>query len=257
MELHKYLSQHREECPSWLVNFNEKDGFNHQAFFSSRVVYYPGYGSDGQAVKLFGASHSAHCFVYADSSNPKDRVLGDLDTPTRGYASRFLGYHCLARVDLTPDQIAPRGWTQHAKPSASDFAKPQIQPFGFLEVLERNAELTYEHGAQRLAILFLGADGHATYDALFCQRDNRLAPYAVLLQDHGFGGNYSNFGAKGKMEQIAQATQVLPEWLIVGPHTETWPGYQRVDGVESDRGGMHQDQRSLYRALSNSSYPCA
>lgn len=246
MKLHEYLSQHREPCPSWLVNFNEKDSFDHQAFFSSRVVYYPGYGSDGQAVKLFGSSHSAHCFVYADNWTPKERVLDDLDTPKRGYPSRFLGYHCHARVDITPDQIAPVGWKQHAKPPASNFAKPHIQPFGFLEVLERNAELTDEHGAQRLAILFLGADGHATYDALFCQRNNRPAPYAVLLQDHGFGGNYSNFGASGVMEQIAQTAKVLPEWLIVGQHTQAWPGYQLVAGVESDRGGMHQDQRSLY-----------
>lgn len=211
MKLHEYLSQHREPCPSWLVNFNEKDDFDHQSFFRSRVVDYPGYGSDGQAVKLFGSSHSAHCFVYADSLKHKEQVLADLENPEKNYNGSFSGYHRLARVDLTPDQIAPVGWTQHAKSPASDFAKPQIQPFGFLEVLERNAELTDEYGAQRLAILFLGADGHATYDALFCQRNNRPAPYAVLLQDHGFGGNYSNFGAGGVMEQIAQATKVLPE----------------------------------------------
>lgn len=83
MKLHGYLSQHREPCPSWLVNFNGKDGFDHQAFFNSRVVYYPGYGSDGQAVKLFGSSHSAHCFVYADSRNRKEQVLADLDNPDR------------------------------------------------------------------------------------------------------------------------------------------------------------------------------
>lgn len=249
MKLQEYLSQHSEPCPSWLVNFNEKDGFDHQAFFSSRMVYYPGYGSDGQVVKLFGSSHSAHCFVYADSLTPKEQVLADLDNPEKNYNGSFRGYHRLTRVDLISDQIAPVGWMQHAKPPVSVFAKPQIQPFGFLEVLERNAELTDEYGAQRLAILFLGADGHATYDALFCQRNNRPAPYAVLLQDHGFGGNYSNFGANGVMEQIAQATQVLPKWLIVGPHTQAWRGYAQVDGVEPDLGGMHGNKRSLYRPL--------
>ena len=116
-------------------------------------------------------------------------------------------------------------------------------------MLERNAELTDEYGAQRLAILFLGADGHATYDALFCQRYNRLAPYAVLLQDHGFGGQYSNFGAGGVMEKIAQATKVLPEWLIVGPHTQAWLGYEQVDDVDPDMGGMHGNKRSLYRQI--------
>ena len=247
MKLHDYLSQHREPCPSWLVNFNEKDGFDHQAFFSSRVVYYPGYGSDGQAVKLFGSSHSAHCYVYADSLKPKSQVLADLESPEKSYNGSFRGYHTLARVDLTPDQITPVGWTQHAKLSTSNFAKPQIQPFGFLEVLERNAELTDEYGAKRLAILFLGADGHATYDALFCQRNNRPAPYAVLMQDYGFGGNYSNFGAGGMMDQIARTTKVLPECLIVGLHTKAWLGYQQVDGVAPELGGMHRNKRSLYR----------
>lgn len=247
MKIHEYLLQHREPCPQWLINFNEKDGFDHKEFFSSRVVFYPGYGSDGQAVKLFSASHSAHCFVYVDSLTPREQVVRDLDVPQRGYSSRFLGYRCLARVDVTPEQLAPIGWTQHAKAPADHFAKPHIKPFGFIEILERNAELTDEHGAQRLAILFLGADGHATYDALFCQRNNRPAPYAVLLQDHGFGGNYSNFGADGLMEQIARATQVLPEWLIVGTQTKAWLGYHAMEGVESDRGGWHKDQRSLYR----------
>ena len=176
-------------------------------------------------------------------------MLADLDNPEKNYHGSFRGYHRLTRVDLTLDQIASVGWTQHAKPPMSDFAKPQIQPFGFLEVLERNAALTDEYGAQRLAILFLGADGHATYDALFCQRNNLRAPFAVLLQDHGFGGNYSNFGANGLMEKIAKSTEVLPEWLIVGPNTQAWQSYQLVDDVEPDVGGMHRNKRSLFRLI--------
>ena len=131
MKLHQYLSQHRKPCPSWLDNFKEKDGFDHQAFFGSRVVYYPGYGSDGQPVKLFGSSHSAHCFVYADSLTPKEQVLANLDSPEKNYNGSFHGYHSLARINLTPDQIASSGWTQHAKLSHSDFAIPQIHPSAF------------------------------------------------------------------------------------------------------------------------------
>lgn len=249
MDLNKYLLQHREPCPQWLVDFKETDTFDQKAFFSSRFVYYPGYGSDGHAVKLFGSSHSAHCFVYADSLIPKERVLEDLDNPKKSYNSRFRGYRRFARVDLTPDQIAPVGWTQHAKPNASAFSRPQIQPFGFLEVLERNPNLIDDYGAQRLAIVFLGADGHATYDALFCQRNSRPVPYAVLLQDHGWGGNYSKFGTDGVMHTIAQTTQVLPQWLIVAPNTQAWPGYQLVSGVEPDRGGMNGRKRSLYKQI--------
>ena len=70
-----------------------------------------------------------------------------------------------------------------------------------LEILQRESGLNDAHGPSRLAILFLGADAIATYDALFCQGDGTRSPYVVVLQDHGFGGNYDSFGEGGTLEQ--------------------------------------------------------
>ena len=71
-------------------------------------------------------------------------------------------------------------------------------PYGFLEILDRSPTLGDDHGALRLAILFIGVDGIAAFDALFCQGNFRKDQF-VVLQDHGFGGNYDHFGTSGLM----------------------------------------------------------
>lgn len=57
-----------EPLPEWL----DGDGpppFDRGAFLSSRTVYYPGSGEDGQPVELCNRSRSAHCFIYVDRGN--------------------------------------------------------------------------------------------------------------------------------------------------------------------------------------------
>ena len=106
------------------------------------------------------------------------------------------------------------------------------------------------HGPKRIAILFLFADGIATYDALFCQSRNKTAPFAVLLQDHGFGGNYDKFGRGGLMDKIARHAQIKPNYLLVGENTEPWLEYSKLENVLDDLGGMHNMPRSLFKKIS-------
>lgn len=248
--LYEYLHQQHEDLPSWLGRFNPGDPFPREQFFGSRVVYYPGSGTDGHPVKVFGSTHSAHCFVYADygvTQTALERGLGD---PRYG----FRGYHRLARLQLRESDLIPQGWTAHVNPAEVPpnrhmFATVAAAPFGFLEVLEREPELGDAHGASRLAILFLGADGVATYDALFCQRDSVSAPFALVLQDHGFGGNYDRFGSAGLLERISKRCEAVPQWLLVAEYTRQWDGFERVPNVDGDRGGMHSQLRFLHRRL--------
>lgn len=244
MTPHEFLLKNAEPCPAWLQAFTKDSQFDREAFFNSRIVYYPGFGSDGHAVKLFGSTHSAHCFVYVDSLQEESQVKSALENTQKDYGGRFKGYQTLTSVQLTPEQLAPRGFVQHAS-SNSLLSQPQIKPYGFMEVLEREEGFDESHGPKRLAILFLGADGHAAYDALFCQHGQK-APFAILIQDHGFGGNYSAFGKGGLMEQIAVTTNKKPEWLLVAENSEAWDGFEVVPDVEGDKGGMHNMERKLY-----------
>lgn len=248
MTLYEYLRQHGEDLPGWLARHRPGDPFPRGQFLSSRVFYYPGSGTDGHPVRLFGSTHCAHCFVYADYGVSQ----AELDEQLADPHERFRGYHTLDRIQLRERDLVPHGWSAHVPshriPSHSrHFARTAACPFGFLEVLERDQELDDNHGACRLAVLFLGADGIATYDALFCQGQADSAPFAVLLQDHGFGGNFDKFGRDGLLQSIAASCQAFPPWLLVAENTDAWDGYERVPGVEGDRGGMHAMLRYLYR----------
>jgi len=98
-----------------------------------------------------------------------------------------------------------------------------------------------EHGPSLLAIVFLGADAIASYDALFCQGYGIAAPLAVLIEDYGFGGQYQggSFGRRGLLEQIAVQCAVMPCWLLVAENSDPWDGFVRVAGVGGDPGRMH------------------
>lgn len=245
---------HTEALPQWLADFRPDALINARAvlkeLFASRVVFYPGSGSDGHAVKVFGSSHSAHCFVYADYLHGETDIRRSLDSPSGG----FLGYRSLARIELQRDQFEAANWTPHITAQECWDLQAQdgyrrSQVYGFLEILERHPHLGDDHGASRLAILFLGADGHATYDALFCQ-DGQRSPYAVLLQDHGFGGNYSNWGRWGVAARIATETRRLPQFLLIDDRsTEPWAGYAKVDGGKPSLGGVWANRRVLYRRV--------
>lgn len=119
-----------------------------------------------------------------------------------------------------------------------------------MAVLERVEPLDDSHGPQRLAILFLGAEGIATYDALFCQ-GRYPACFAMVIQEHGFGGNYNAFGHGSLLDQIASETSTYPEWMLVADNSECWDGYEPVPNLQPTRGGMHSMKRVIYRRCSH------
>lgn len=214
-------------------------------FFASRVVFYPGSGTDGQPVQFFGSRHAAHCFVYADYGITRDHVIREL-----GEAGHpFAGYVSAGHRELLANDLTPNGWVPHIKPrAAAQGPTAPVRPYAFVEILERRPGFDDAHGPQRLAILFLCADGVAAYDALFCQV-NATAPYAVVLQDHGFGGNWTRFGQGGALEELATNTGRLPQFLLVAANTDVWDGYSAIDGATLGGGGMHGYERQLWKRI--------
>jgi len=242
-----YFRQFPEQCPGWLADYNAGDAFSRDDFFGSRIGFYPGAGNDGHIVRLLGSTHSTHCFVYVDYGVTQETHEAEMQHAVRG----FRGYHSLAQLQLQQNDLVPHGWAPHIQdhdlPQGGAHKIPAtVQPYGFLQILERDQDLTDEHGAHRLAILFLGADGIASYDALFCQA-NATSPFAALIQDHGFGGNYNHFGRNGLLERVAVRANIFPEYLIVADGTTPWEGYALVPDLDGERGGQHQMLRRLYK----------
>jgi hypothetical protein len=246
-----YLENRREAMPAWLDKFDQNSIFDMKEFFDSRIVFYPGSGFDGQPVEMFGSTHSAHCFVYADYGVQEGEIRKQLNDPKHG----FRGYETFRRIELTERDLVPNGWIAHitageGRKSGTGFASIKDQPYGLLEILERTAGFDEAYGAKRLAIMFLGADGVATFDALFCQKRSS-PPIAIVLQDHGFGGNYTKFGRDGLLEKIAGRAKTYPELLLCADNTTPWKLYTPIPNAVRVHGGMHGHSRQLYIRDSN------
>lgn len=237
----------REQLPDWLATHRPGERPSLRQFFRSRVVIYPGSGFDGSPVRLFGSRHLAHCFVYADYAVTRPELTTQLSE------GGFRGYRTLDRIALREEDLVTGTVHYHVTAdelldlgqSAIRQMQPQGTPFGFLEILERKPPLDDAHGPARLAILFLYADGYAAFDALFCQTDGS-APYAVVLEDHGFGRCYSTYGNDGLLHRIARRSDRYPQYLWCAVDgTEPWPEYAPVPGFPIEMGGVHGTRRTL------------
>ena len=233
-----------EPLPAWLKG-REPPRFSREAYFASRTVYYPGSGDDGQPVKFCARSHAAHCFVYVDQGVDRDTLLESLCDKERG----FRGYAIAHQESVSEDVLRPGGWTSHASAeetrNSARFKDSFVEPFAWFVVLDRQ-DGDEGHGPRRLAILFIGGDGFASYDALYCQNDGTPPPFLAAIQDHGFGGNFSSFGRGGLLESIAQSCDVWPDLLLVGDNSRPWAGYTDW-GATPEPGGSAAQPRRLFR----------
>lgn len=249
------LSEDQEPLPEWLQQ--PEPPFDRKNFFGHRTVYYPGWGNDGDPVRVCAKSHAAHAFIYVDYGVP----MGDIHNRVHKIADDgFLGYSVEREDELAEPVLRPGGWTPHVRP----FELPEDyddwiganEQFRLYVVLGREDDRDESHGPKRLAVLFIGGDGHATYDALYCQNDNTPAPFLVVVQDHGMGGNYSRFERGGLLEGIAAECNVYPKWLLVGSvdvnghNYEPWDGYTDT-WTAPDRQGAVGNPRRLYRREGN------
>ena len=238
----QYLRQYTEPLPAWLRDFTPGSDYDREKFLSSRTVYYPGSGSDGQPLRLFAQPAAAHCFIYVDCGLERQTIVQELA------GSPFAGYECLARIAVSERELVPNGCRRHA----CLYVGTPVEPFCFLEVLQRDRDHGEDHGPERIAVLFLGTDGFATFDALYGQgQPGVLRPFAVVVQDHGFGGATARFDAGGPLERFAHNAGMQPEFLLVAASSVAWSVYVAVFGVQWTPGGMHADRRRLFSRPAN------
>ena len=224
--------------PDWLRSAHTlADAELLEGFLASPLVFYPGSGFDGQAVKDFGSAHAAHCFIYADYLIEESKLRAELSDAS----SPFKGYRSIKRVSFDPAVVTPVN--EHLSRFDGRWVTP-VAPYCFLEILERNSDRTDEHGAEKMALLFAGMDAYACFDAIFNGTQRQLL--ALVLQDHGFGGNYSRFGRGGLLEDIAKECGVFPDLMLVGQNTNPWTGYAPIKEAAM---GRHPSARILFERM--------
>jgi hypothetical protein len=227
-----------QPAPDWLIQMTPermaRDPFPlHDLLAQS--LYYPSSSFDGDPIAYLGGNN--HSFVYVDYGEERDGLLKALKEPG------FLGYRILCHRPVLEAELTPMGWSPvfpNGRPRRPPprWVRP---PFCEWIILERDAEFSDDHGPERFSLLFLCADGVATFQALYV--GNGVAPgtVAIIQPGHGlFGGNWTNFtDPDGPFVQAVLGNPAgRPEFLLHGgaggAHWYTrpcWPQYADRLGI--------------------------
>lgn len=227
------LFHDREPLPAWLEAFPPFGGdlgAAAVAFLDSRIAFYPGAGVvDGDLLEVFAASHSVHCILHADLMHPASLVDDIL-------RRRFRPSVHIAHYSVVESAVWDAEFTSNILGLSQ--RHPYDQDVGlqgaYFCVLEREPHLTDEHGPKRIAFLHLQCEAVWLFWSIWV-KDRRLAPFGILLQDHGHGGNWTTFGPGGALHHIAVQSGRLPKWLLADPKQAVWPHYQRCSDPTQDR----------------------
>ena len=227
-----------ERMPRWLADYRKGDEVPLEAFLSGRTVFYPGSWFDTEPMKIFGCSGSVYAFIYADYNNAFRNPLFTIEGFRELFKSEFQleGYRVFDMVPYDANKMnGAIEWRPHL--TAEDYRNVINLPrytnqFSYFVVLEKEPNSVETLGPNRLALWFISGDGVATYDAVYANR-NTIPPFAFVHQDHGFGGNYTNFGNDGLLHAIAERSNVYPRFILHGQGGTgvRWGGYNEVDGV--------------------------
>ena len=242
-----YLSQFEEEMPCWLWNYKEGMTVPFSEVMSGRVAYYPGSGYDGTLIKVGNKSHAVHSYLYVDYGVRKEELVSHLAQPCC-----INGYHSIGRIEWSEKDIMPSGQyplnVNKTPRTPYRVFLPDEKPYCFTEIFERDANKDEDWGARRFAITFLFADGIATYYQLFCM-EYKKAPWLVLLQDHGFGGNYDKFGNGGLLDAIITKNEIRPSYVLCADNTHIWNGYAPIADLPPVCERKCDHLRTLYRNI--------
>lgn len=193
-----------------------------------KALFYPGAGNDVTPIKLFVENSSVTDVHYADYDSRKmsieilQKSLGD-------------GWKVEIVKNLNPQDLGQKSWDDfwHPNPKSKRFENPDTAygiHFSLVTPKGKTAQLFY-----------WGTEAIKTYYLLLL---NGITPNIIVLQDHGFGGNWTVFGTvKSKMYGIAKVENCMPDYLFV-PREGIgsgggWPGYEakteyeRVDSSDS------------------------
>jgi len=203
------------EMPEWLerkeFNFNLKE-------ILTDSLYYPCCHFDGDPVKYFMGN--VYSFVYVDYGVTKEELLKAIKE------NEFRGYHLLHQEKITEEQLAPKGWKIIVEPNEEEKEKldkiNHKEPFCEWLIFERDEKFNEAYNPKRFSLLFLYADGTATYQALYLA--NKIAPriVAVIQPGNDLGINWTRFKDEKAIfaRSVLYDKTILPEYLINGGFNE-------------------------------------
>lgn len=201
---------------------------------TEKALVYPGSDLDGSPVRqLNGVLHS---FIFMDYGTDPQVLKAEM-TQERRHGTGFAHHRLLGLSEFDPLPFLKDVPDQFRCPAAGQWA--QQRPWGIWGVYE---DTRAGREGERFSLLFFGTEAHEVMAALFPRR----APTALVIQEHGFGGNCRQSHADAVLE-LAQQWESLPELLIMGENTWNRPWPERLVQVGSDVASesWHRNRRTF------------
>ena len=192
------------------------------------ILYYPGSGTDYGPFRLFAENSKVAKVIYADY------LLSELDA--REFITHLPGWQLDGEiVRPEPGFFHARTWEDFwpDDPLSRRAARPQ-SAFALRATLSNSRRF--------VEFLFLGTEAIQTFSIL---AKSRLLPTIVVLQDHGFGSGWANFGGESTLFTRASLAG-LPQLLLVATNTVPWPGYEQTSEFIAQED---QHDRALFRRV--------
>lgn len=233
-----FLEPFAAPCPAWLRRLTPGQIAAGPLPFLDRLVdgalLYPGGDLDGSPVRqLNGVLHS---FVFMDYGTAPEALEAEA-TKARRSGTGFAHHRLVGLTRFDPAPILARVPPELHHPDTARWARQA--PWGLWGVWE---DLRPERRGERFSLLFLGAEAHACIAALY--PEGSRPPAAVVVQEHGFGGNVRRSHAE-PLEGWSARWTAPPELLITGENAWHLPWWERLTELGSDRApeAMHQNLR--------------
>ncbi len=220
-----FLDHLRRTGYAWIHDIGPGRPFPLATFLQQRVLYYPGGGNDFDPLRLFYKRAGTRCFVYADYM--KEQEIADVPD-----------FQLRAQGEIMPQDLGVHDWEAFwpEPPESRSFAAP-ADASGLWRVLDPHT------GSNKpIVLLYLKTEAIHTYYVLWARHN--AAPDAIVLQDHGFGGNWDKFGAGGLLYQYA-TEHGLPRLLYVARNTYPWPGFEACSDF-GEGEGQHGHRRAIF-----------
>jgi hypothetical protein len=220
------------EVPEWLSSIKLSEDMNlndHEFpldFILNESVYYPACSFDMNPIRYLGGF--THSFIYVDYLVERQSL------PELGSQSFLPGYRLCARRNLRQEELTPHGWSEKLNgidksEFEQDFLKLEKMRHWFIEkeffaewlifekTPERIPEWDKRFGPERISMLYICADGVATYQALYATKNIAPLVLCIIQPGHCFGGNWTNFtDPKGLFARLVMSQAAVPEYIICG-----------------------------------------
>jgi hypothetical protein len=228
------LRQFKEcEVPDWLVDLTA-DAITREPLPLIDIlrdsVYYPSCGFDSDPIKHLGGN--VFSFVYVDYGHSRETFMRAL---------HFSGYDLVASRFVTEMELAPDGWKPlELRPLDGEpmrYSEYIKEPFYLWSVFKRRSNFGAIYGPTRFSLLFVCADGVATFQTLYVA--NSIAPrvVAVIQPGHGFGCNWTAYTDCTQIfgRLVLENPAGVPKLLLFGGvgtrdlyREACWPAYRNL-----------------------------